>query len=79
MTIFNEETAFENLRSYIVEQWELMDEDERTYDDVDEYIIDRLNDTAEELWEQRETDTPTEDDLVYSCGVHLGYIDIYGE
>ena len=77
--MFTEETAFENIRSYLVEQWEELDEDERTYDDVDEYIIERLDDTAEALWDERETDTPTENELAYSCGVHLGHIDIYGE
>lgn len=77
MTIFTEETAFENLRSYLVDQWELMDEDERPEEDVNDYIIDRLDDVAEELWSERETDTPTPNELVFSCGVHLGHIDPY--
>ena len=77
--IFTEETAFEALRSYLVEQWEMMDEDERPEDDVNDYIIDRLDDTAEELWNERENDTPNVNELVYSAGVHLGHIDIYGE
>ncbi len=34
--IFTEETAFENIRSYLVEQWAMMDEDERTYDEVND-------------------------------------------
>ncbi|AIX42312.1 hypothetical protein Syn7803C16_93 [Synechococcus phage ACG-2014f] len=75
MLIFNQETAYENLRSYLVEQWELLDEDERPEGDVNDYVIDRLDDVAEELWNERGEDVPSIDDLTYSCGVLLGHID----
>ncbi len=75
--IFNQETAFENIRSFLVEQWEMMDENDRPEEDVDDYVIDRLDDVAESLWDDRETDTPNPSELVYSCGVHLGHIDPY--
>ncbi|AIX43732.1 hypothetical protein Syn7803C24_93 [Synechococcus phage ACG-2014f] len=75
MLIFNQETAYENLRSYLVEQWELLDEDERPEGDVNDYVIDRLDDVSEELWNERGEDVPSIDDLTYSCGVLLGHID----
>lgn len=77
--IFNEETAFENIRSYLVEQWNELDEDERPCDDLNDYIIDRLDDVAQELWENRESDQPSQSELSYSAGVHIGEIDPYAE
>ena len=76
MDIFNQETAFENLRSYLIEQWELCEADgEAPTDDVNDYVADRLDDTAEELWNERQEDVPSVNDLAYSCGVWLGHID----
>ena len=66
----NQEEAFENIRSYLIEQWEELDEDDRP-EDSNDYVIDRLDDFVQEMWDERTADNPDPSELVYSCGVYL--------